>query len=151
MVCGLQLINTCALLYFNMEYLRHFYDNLWLWKCGLPELDEVTKREYKKVPTLESLKKSEWSPMFEQFMRNRLIFGAMRYGQMGHGKIPEDKPRYNRCDSIRKRLIRFEETGNAEWLVDVANLSLLMFEEEDHPDWHFTSVEEGYHDDVLPK
>ena len=34
----------------------------------------------KTKPSLESLKKTEWSPEFEKLMRNRLIMGAIRYG-----------------------------------------------------------------------
>lgn len=122
--------------------LRQFLDNLWRWKCGMSE----TTTEIKALPSLDDLKLSEWSPEFEQLMRNRLIFGAIRYGPMGHGGIPRGKPTYDRCESIRQRLTRYEQTGNAEWLVDIANMALLMYEERYHPNFHFHSVDDGYHD-----
>ena len=124
---------------------EHFVRNAWRWKCGLPELPE------NKQPTtsVEVLRKTEWSPRFEQLMRNRLIFGAYRYGRMGHGKTPAGKPHYDRCESIRKRLQFFEDTGNAEWLVDIANMALLMFEEKQHKNFHFDSIDDGYHDNVI--
>jgi hypothetical protein len=124
-----------------------FLHNLWRWKCGLPETD-VTPTV---IPTLEELYETEWSEEFIQRMRNRLVMGAIRYGRMGHGKIPAGKPTYNRCESIRVRLRKFEETGNAEHLVDIANLTLLMYEEQYHPNFHFNSTDDGYHDDIVKR
>jgi len=127
---------------------RHFLDNLWRWKVGIPE-----KEKGEPNSTLEELRKTEWSPKFEKHMRNRLIFGAYRYGRMGHGKIPQGKPTYDRCESIRKRLGFFEKTGNAEWLIDIANMALLIYEEQVHPNFHFKHVDgdtdESYHDDII--
>ena len=126
----------------------HFLRNLWRWKCGLPE------EEYDKpTHSLEQLQRTEWSTEFEHLMRNRLIMGALRYGCMGHGSVPKGKPVYDRCESIRQRLLRYETTGNAEWLVDIANMALLMFEERVHPRHNFTHIDgdadSNYHDRVL--
>lgn len=132
-----------------MSLLRYFLDNLWRWKCGLPERLFSPKYNY------QELYESEWSPEFEHFMRNRLILGAMRYGRMGHGQVPRGKPVYDRCESIRQRLERYEKTGNAEWLVDIANLALLMFEERIHPNHHFSATDDTdtntYHDKILKR
>lgn len=127
---------------------NEFLNNLWRWKCGIPEV-ELGKPEVK--IDFENLKKSEWSPEFEKLMRNRLILGSIRYGVMGHGSIPKGKPKYDRCNSIRKRIKAFEETGNAEFLVDVANFCLLLFEEKDHKNFHFESIDDGEHDKVISK
>lgn len=122
-----------------------FLKNLWLWKCGLPEEPPIKQT----IPDYEELRKSEWSEEFEKLMRNRLIFGAIRYGCMGHGKIPKNKPTYDRIESIKKRLKFFEETGNAEWLIDIANIALLIFEEKQHPNFHFKQIDDGYHDEKI--
>jgi hypothetical protein len=126
-----------------MEDRKFFLNNLWRWKIGSPE------KEVEPVIDYTSLKKTEWSPEFEKLMRNRLILGGLRYGRMGHGSLPKGKPKYDRCESIRKRLKFFEDTGNAEWLVDIANLSLLMFEERQHNNFHFNSIDDGYHDKII--
>lgn len=117
--------------------------NAWKWACGLPESEESESIDFKK------LEKTEWSVDFEKLMRNRLIMGALRYGIMGHGSIPKGKPKYDRIESIRKRLQFFEETGNSEWLVDIANMCLLIFEERVHPNFHFKSGDDGYHDKII--
>lgn len=124
-----------------------FLSNLWRWKCNLPEIDYSLSKEV--TVNLEELKKTEWSIEFENLMRNRLLMGSIRYGKMGHGSIPKGKPKYDRCESIRKRLSFYEETGNLEWLVDCANMCLLMFEERVHPDAHFDAKDDGYHDKII--
>jgi len=92
-------------------------------------------------PSLESLKKTEWSSKFEQLMRNRLIVGAFRYGLINE----PGKKRYDRTDSIRQRLDLYNETGNAEHLVDIANLCLMEFEEPNHKRFHFKAQDDVIH------
>lgn len=118
-----------------------FMRNLWRWAVGQREeqpnaLDATTP---------EALQQSEWSPEFEHLMRNRLVMGALRYGRMGHGAHPVGKPVYDRAASIRRRLVLFERTGNGEHLVDIANEALLIFEERQHPQFHFAQEDGGYH------
>jgi len=125
-----------------------FLDNLWRWKIGVDEID-LDKPQAK--INIEDLYKSEWSPEFEKLMRNRLVMGCLRYGNMGHGSTPEGKPTYDRSASIRRRLDNFERDGNAEWLVDIANIALLIFEEQQHPNFNFESIDDGYHDIVIKK
>lgn len=91
--------------------------------------------------TLRELEQSEWSPMFEQLMRNRLIMGALRYGKL---RAP-GKRSYNRVASMMNRLRLYDETGNLEFLVDVANLCLCEFEESTHPKKHFHALDDKHH------
>ena len=114
---------------------QFFLDNLWRWKCGLPELDKA------KPISIFELGRSEWSDKFESLMRNRLILGAMRYGKIN----APDKPKYNRIEMIRYRLGKYVETGNTEFLVDCANACMLEFIEGSHPDKHFRATEEVSH------
>jgi dihydrofolate reductase len=112
-----------------------YFDNLWRWKCGLPE------NEYGKPITFEELQQTEWDVDFEKLMRNRLIMGATRYGRIG----AKNKPKYDRINSMIKRLTKFQESGNKEFLVDVANLCLLEFVECNHPNQHFHAIDDGEH------
>lgn len=119
---------------------RFYVEQAWRWKCGLPEEEERPKKE---VVDLEKLKKTEWSNKFEQLMRNRLLMGALRYGKMAH--TPEElakKPTYDRVDSCLRRLEKYKQTGNKEYLVDVANLCLLEFVECKHPLGHFQAIDD---------
>lgn len=118
-----------------MSELRFYFDNLWLWKCGLPETQIL------KINNPDSLYESEWSYRFEKYMRNRLVMGALRYGKI-HAP---NKSKYCRIESMIKRLTEYQNTGNDELLIDVANLCLLEFEEGNHPLKHFNAKAESEH------
>lgn len=116
---------------------KAWYDkNRFRLKKGYPER-ELGGSSY----LMEELRESEWSPEFEDLMHHRLCFGAIRYGRL-HAK---GKPKYDRVQSMIKRLVNYRYSGNKEFLVDIANLCLLEFEECDHPKAHFTSIDDGEH------
>jgi len=119
---------------------QFFLHNLWRWKSGLPELSEFQTDNI----SIKSLKETEWSNNFERLMRNRLIMGALRYGKL-HA---ENKPQYNRIESIIKRARKYTDTGNKEFLVDMANFCLLEFEECKHINAHFSSIDDGDHVEI---
>ena len=98
-------------------------------------------KDVKNKITLSDLKLSEWSNEFEQLMRNRLIMGALRYGKLGG----EDKKDYDRIEGVKKHLNLYEETGNTEHLVDIANIVLCEFVEGKHPNKHFKSNDDSWH------
>jgi hypothetical protein len=85
----------------------------------------------------DDLARTEWSSTFEGYMRRRLIMGALRYGRL-HAP---GKKKYSRVASMKRRLNAYLLLGNLEYLVDVANLCLLEFEECDHPLKHFHSTD----------
>lgn len=118
---------------------KFFLANLWRWKVGVPELPEP--RPVKVEVDLDEMRRTEWSPEFERLMRNRLILGAYRYGRLNS----TGKPQYNRIESVRKRLLLYENTGNTEYLVDCADLLLLEFEEGVHPNRHFKAIDDAEH------
>jgi hypothetical protein len=111
-------------------YRKAAITDLWLRSAGLPET-EVDR--WARPVTYASLAASEWSPEFEQLMRNRLIMGALRYGRIG----APCKRQWDRVEGIRQRLDAYEEEGSLEMLVDVANLCLLEFCEGKHPLRHW--------------
>lgn len=94
-------------------------------------------------PSLAELKQTEWSRNFENLMRNRLLMGAFRYGLI-RGKGEQG---YDMIRSMRRRIELYEETGNLEYLVDVANVAMLEFEWPSKHNAHFSSVDDGEHCD----
>lgn len=97
---------------------------------------------------LAELFRTEWLPDFENYMRARLVMGALRYGR-NFSNRPKNKPQYDRLASARKRLDLYEQTGNDEILVDVANLMMLEYGEGIHPTKHFRAQDEGEHTKVV--
>lgn len=107
--------------------LRQFLNDLW-----------AEKGVILTVAPLEELKRTEWSPLFEKLMRNRLVMGAFRYGRLRDRR----KPKWDRVTYAIKKLEDYKKTRNSETLVDVANMMLLEFEEGDN---HFEALCDGFH------
>ena len=93
------------------------------------------------APPLETIMKTEWCQKFIDLMRNRLIMGFFRYGPA----INDNSTSYSRIDSIRQRLSLYESDGNAEHLVDIANICLVEFLNESHPKFHWNAQDDGIH------
>jgi len=117
--------------------LRNWLHNNWREKKGLLRLDEPTPNPVK----LSELRQTEWVPEFEQYMRNRLLMGAFRYERM-HDPTKGD---YDILKDCRRRLGLYENDGNLEHLVDVANLCMIEFLHSRHPKKHFTATDDGEH------
>jgi hypothetical protein len=81
-----------------------------------------------RLPDLTTLRRTERNPEFEKLRLNRMIMGAFRYGRLG----ASDKPQWNRVADMIRRLQAYQQDGNAEHLVDVANLAQLEFTEGEH-------------------
>lgn len=92
-------------------------------------------------PDPAELRKTQWNSEFENLMRNRMVFGAFRYGTLEENA----GRRWDFLASINRRLDAYFETGNTENLVDVANYCLVEFTNPQHPDHHFRSVDDGVH------
>lgn len=110
----------------NTEYLR---DRILKSRNILTYIGDITK-----------LRKTEWNKEFEYYQRNRLIFGAYRYG------LIFNKPnKYNYADDIIKRLKLYKDTGNKELLIDIANLAMLEFGEPSINGTYFSSNDDTIH------
>lgn len=112
-----------------------FITQLWRRAAGKGQVAQVPST----FPSLRRLKVTEWSSRFERLMKNRLIIGAMRYGLLHECS----KPRYDRIGDIVKRCALYLETGNDEYLADIANAALLEFEEGKHPLKHLSVMDSG--------
>lgn len=97
-----------------------------------------------------TLQKTEWSPEFEQLMRNRLLMGAFRYGTMAEKRRDATKNRWDLMGAIDSKVKLYEETGNTEYLVDAANYLMLAFEFDPHPKKHFQALDD-HHDHCKPR
>lgn len=84
---------------------------------------------------------SEWSEKFEQLMRNRLIMGALRYGEMHK----QEDGFYHYPKSVLSKLQQYQRTGNTELLVDAANCCMLEFVKGKHPLKHFHATDDTDH------
>jgi hypothetical protein len=113
-----------------------FFRQAWRRVAGLPEESSPSAR-----PSLECLRRTQWNERFEQLMRNRLVMGAFRYGTFAE----QGQTRHANVPSIQQHLEAYQESGNAEHLVDIANLALVEFTLPSHPQSHFTAIDDGNH------
>ncbi len=126
-----------------MSDLRLFLDNLWKWKCNLPEKDIKVEL----LPDFETLANQQISHRFIKLMTNRMVMGTFRYGKWQDNQ--KNNIEIDRISSIRKRLDLFDKTGNTELLVDCANLCMIEFEITSHPNKHFHSTDDGTHCNII--
>jgi hypothetical protein len=72
---------------------------------------------------------------FFQGMVDRMGVSWFKYGDMrAHGD--GDDP-VKLIESLKVRLDKYEETGNAEWLMDVGNIAMMEFVNGQHPNHHY--------------
>ncbi len=97
------------------------------------------------LPPLEVLQETEWCPEFEMHMRNRLVMGAFRYGRFDN----DDKWRFSLIGGLQEKLMAYQQTGNTEYLVDLANYALLEFVRPAHPKAHWHGDDDHDHCSLL--
>lgn len=109
-------------------------------------LKDVVPSKQKVRKSIEELRKTEWSPRFEELMRNRLLMGSFRYEPFSEKAKSME---YDCATEAIARVQRFIDTGNTEHLVDAANMCLLEFEFSNHPNKHFASIDDGEHTEKI--
>lgn len=80
---------------------------------------------------------TEVSRTFLQGMADRMAISFHKYGP---AKVNYPFPA-NAIESLRKRLSKYEETGNTEWLIDVANFAMIEYMHPGHPEAHFRATD----------
>lgn len=78
----------------------------------------------------------DWSKEFINLMQNRIIVSHYKYGW-----ISQNYPELAKAiDSAEERLRLYRETGNTEWLVDLANFAMIEYMHHSHPQAHFRAT-----------
>jgi hypothetical protein len=88
--------------------------------------------------TNEDILKTEFSPKFMELMKNRMIMSFYKYGPVRQNA--GDKL-VNEVESLKLRLKKYEQTGNTEYLVDVANFAMIEFMFPSHPKAFFKATD----------
>ncbi len=84
-------------------------------------------------PLANGVPKSEFSPEFVQGMADRMSVSYFKYGLVADAY----PARVDAIASLEKRLQKYKDTGNLEWLMDVANFAMIEFMRPKHPDAHY--------------
>ena len=78
----------------------------------------------------------DYSNEFDSLRKNSIVQGHYRYGWMSD-TYPHTADAFG---SLKKRVELYEETGNADWLIDIANFAMIEFAHPAHPSYHFKRV-----------
>ena len=76
---------------------------------------------------------TEFSETFVQGMRDRMVMSFFKYGPV-RDAYPH---KVSALESLHKRLEKYIETGNTEFLIDAANFAMIEFMHPSHPGAHF--------------
>lgn len=82
---------------------------------------------------------------FLYHMANQMSMGYFRYAPLNTQPIGS----YDVVAGVKRRMERYEETGNQEFLVDAANMAMMEFHRPTHPAPHFTSEDDGEHEEKV--
>jgi hypothetical protein len=113
-----------------VKTLEEFYIDAWRIKSNLPILEHYIIEK-----SIDELYSTRWSNNFEKYMRNRLVMGALRYGEI------DKKRKYNYIEYLEKKVKMYKNTGNKELLVDIANQAMLEFMNCQHENGHFSPLD----------
>ena len=114
---------------------RDFLDNAWRDLAGIPPPPPA-----RRMPSQDVLRRTEWDDEFEEYVRNRMIAGAFRYGL-----LVDNKNKYDVVRSIQDRLELYKQDRNLEHLVDTAALALVEFVKGRRNGQVMRSVDDGIH------
>lgn len=95
---------------------------------------------------------SEYNRTFMQGMLDRVAMSFSTYGKMSMA-YPD---KVNAIKTLKTKLAKYEETGNTEFLMDVANYAMIEFTHPGHPRAHYepTPAKESagrvWHGDARP-
>lgn len=86
---------------------------------------------------IEEILSKDWCPDFIKKMQNRIIVSHYKYGWM-----KDTYPQLAQAaKEIEPRLKKYYETGNTEWLIDIANFAMIEFMHPSVPGAHFKGTD----------
>lgn len=90
------------------------------------------------VKYLDAILKQEYNEEFDERRKKRMLVSYYKYGPMK--KNYEDKL-INAVESMLLRIEKYKETGNTEYLADVANFSMIEYTHPQHSLVHFKATD----------
>lgn len=96
-------------------------------------------------PTLEKLRETEWDTEYERLRQNRMLFGYFRYGSIRRQNLND----YKFLNESRRRIRKYEMTGNLEHLLDAGNMLMIQYIKGKSKGQKVESVDDGEHNQRL--
>jgi hypothetical protein len=93
------------------------------------------------MDTPEQILSKDYSIRFDDIRKHMMVVSHYKYGWLS-----ECYKEYKTIDAIKSlelRVQKYLETGNTEFLADVANFAMIEFMYPQHPNAHFKSTDNG--------
>lgn len=87
----------------------------------------------------DKILETEFNPQFVKGMKDRMIVSYYKYGAI----IDAFPEKVNALASLQQRLRLYAETGNTEYLMDVANFAMIEFTLPRHHQAHFEGTDDS--------
>ncbi|KOA20137.1 hypothetical protein CLHOM_13320 [Clostridium homopropionicum DSM 5847] len=87
---------------------------------------------------IEDILKTEYSLKFDDLRKNRMITSYYKYGPI---KNNYGEKLINAIENLEIRLKKYKDTGNTEYLLDVANFAMIEFMYPQHKDSFFKATD----------
>ncbi len=84
--------------------------------------------------------KTEYSPEFNKLRKNRMVTSYYKYGPI---KENYEGRLVSAISNLEKRLQLYKESGNIEYLLDVANFAMIEYMYPQHPKAHMNKETES--------
>ena len=91
--------------------------------------------------TADEILSTEYSTKFDEIRKNMMVMSYYKYGKMSDNHSTENL--MDAVANLRKRLEKYEQTGNTEFLADVANFAMIEFMHPQHKKAFYKSTESG--------
>lgn len=88
----------------------------------------------------EAILATEYSAEFDELRKNRMAVSFFKYGPL---QTNYSEKLIDSIKSLERYLHLYRQTGNTEYLADVANFAMIEFMCPQHPDAHFEAVDDG--------
>lgn len=90
---------------------------------------------------LDKILQTEYSEKFDSLRKK-----AMQMSYYKYGKVKDNYKSYklvSAIGSLEMRLREYQKTGNAEYLIDIANFAMIEFMYPQHKDSHYKPTDGG--------
>lgn len=84
---------------------------------------------------------TEYSEWFDEIRKNMMVVSYYKYGPLAENYKQEKC--LDAIGNLKKRLEKYEETGNTEFLADIANFAMIEFMYPQHPKAFYKPTDTG--------
>ena len=97
--------------------------------------------DYPEKDPIQEILKTEYSENFDNIRKNMMCLSFYKYGALQDNYKKEKT--IDAVGSLKKRLSKYEETGNTEFLADIANFAMIEFMYPQHKDAFYKPTDSG--------